>query len=188
LFLLLADLAAQYGVPIDLHMEAIPEAMTTPQNLRDACSKNPARLPATLPAFERLLAHNRDATVVWQHIGWDNIGFMTTNLLSRLLAEHPNLHLAIRVEARGRQVGGGGPMPNRIVDADWRVRPEWLQLMEAFPERVMVGGDEFVGGGQRRRKMPQSFEETWSLLGQLPPELARKVGRDNAARVYPLGD
>jgi len=185
LFLLLADLAARYGVPIDLHMEAIPESMTTPQNLRDACSKNPTRLPATLPAFERLLAHNRQAKIVWQHIGWDNVGFMTTKLLSRLLAEHPNLYLAIRVEERGRQVGGGGPMPNRIVDADWRVRPEWLKLMETFPGRFMVGGDEFVGSA---RKMPQSFEETWSLLKQLPPALARTVGRDNAARVYRLSD
>lgn len=188
LFLLLADLAAHYGVPIDLHMEAVPEAMMTPQNLRDACSKNPSRLPATLPAFERLLAHNRNAKIVWQHIGWDNVGFMTSGLVSRLLSDHSNLYLAIRVEERGIQVGGGGPMPNRIVDREGRIHPEWLALMEAHPDRFMVGGDEFIAGSAGGRRMPQSFEETWSLLDQLPPALAQRVGRDNAARIYPLGD
>lgn len=188
LFLLLADLAAQYGVPIDLHMEAIPEAMRTPQNLLKACSKNPPRLPATIPAFERLLAHNRDAKIVWQHLGWDNVGCMTPELVAQLLTEHPNLYIAIRVEERLVQVGGDEPMPNRLVDAHWRIRPEWLTLMKAFPNRVMIGGDEFVSGSAGGRRMPQSFEEMWSLLDQLPMELARNVGRDNAARVYPLSD
>jgi len=42
--------------------------------------------------------------------------------------------------------------------------------------------------GRRAPKFPQSFEETWSLMDQLPEHLARKIGRENAARVYRMGD
>lgn len=187
LFLALADASARYGVPIDLHVEAVPEPMPTPEHLREACSKNPARLPATIPGLERLLAHNRQARVVWQHIGWDNTGQMTVALIERLLAAHPNLFVAIRVEDRERQIGRETPMPNRIVDAHWRIRAEWLSLMEAFPDRFMVGGDEFIHGPGERRQMPHSFGETWSVvLEQLPAGLADKIGFANAARVYRL--
>lgn len=187
LYLLLADLAAKYDVPIDLHTEAISEETPTPENLLSACSKNPAVLPATVPALERLLAHNRKARIVWQHIGWDNTGGMTVGLMRRLLAEHPNLFLALRAEERLEQVGGGGPMPNRIVDGDWRLKDDWIELFNDFPDRFMIGGDEFVAGKNARApKFPQSFEETWSLMDQLSDTLAQKIGRDNAARVYRL--
>lgn len=187
LYLLLADLAAKYDVPIDLHTEAVLEETPTPENLRRACSKNPSSLPATVPALEKLLTHNRKARIVWQHIGWDNTGGMTTALLRTLLAKHSNLYLALRAEDRLDQVGEGGPMPNRIVDGDWKVKDEWLDVFNEFPDRFMIGGDEFVAGkGGRAPKFPQSFEETWSLMDQLPAPLARKIGRDNAARVYRL--
>ncbi|MBI4178471.1 amidohydrolase family protein [bacterium] len=187
LYLLLADLAAKYDVPIDLHTEAVPENIPTPENLRRACSANPGTLPATIPALERLLSHNQTARIVWQHIGWDNTGYMTVGLLRNLLNLHPNLFLALRAEERLNQVGDGGPMPNRIVDEDWRLKPEWLDFFREFPDRFMIGGDEFIAGKSARApKFPQSFEETWSLMDQLPDDLAQKIGRDNAARVYRL--
>ena len=160
--------------------------MPAPDNLSRACSLNPAVIPATIPAFERLLAHNREAKIVWQHIGWDNTGYMTAELVRQLLEAHPNLYLALRIEERDEQVGNGGPMPNRIIDKQGQIQAEWLALISDYPDRFMIGGDEFVGIPGRTPNRPQSFAETWPILDQLPPDLAQKVGRDNAARIYNL--
>ena len=59
LFLLLADIAAEHGVPIDLHMETVPQAMALPADLKSP--PNPPQLHENISAFERLLAHNRRA-------------------------------------------------------------------------------------------------------------------------------
>lgn len=187
LYLLLADIAAENQVPIDLHMEAVVEERPMPENLLNACSQNPPVLMATIPAFERLLAHNREATIVWQHIGWDNAGAMTVDLLGRLLDDHPNLYLALKVEERSRQVGGGNlPMPNRMVDHRGQVKDEWLDLFVDYPDRFVIGADEFVGVSGRATHGVPSFTYTWHLLSQLSPELAQQIGHDNAARIYGL--
>lgn len=180
LFLLLADLAAQYDVPIDLHIEALAENLPAPPWLLSACDQNPAVIPATLPALERLLSHNRGARIVWQHIGWDNTGEMTPELLRRLLTAHPNLYLAIKAVLDNR--------PNRIHNDDFEIVPEWLALFEEFTDRVVVGADEFARSPKVRGgyKKPPFFAVTWRAVGSLPPELREKIGRDNAVRIYRL--
>jgi hypothetical protein len=183
LFLLLADIAAREGLPIDWHMEAVTQETPLPKGL--SSPPNPSVLRENIAAFERLLSHNRQARIVWQHIGWDNIGHLTVDLLRRLLRAHSNLYLALRVEERQFTLGGA-PMPNRIVDTNWKIRPEWMQLFGEFPDRFMIGSDEFVGIPGRTPRRPQSFEETWRILSQLPSALAQSIGRDNAARVYHL--
>lgn len=181
LFLLLADLAAQYDIPIDLHMEAVEKDLPTPENLLRACDKNPDVLPATIPAFERLLEHNRKARIVWQHIGWDNTGQMTPSLLRRLLEKHPNLYLAIKAVPETTRV-------NRIHDDQYNILPEWLELFESFPDRIVVGADEFArpqnmqGGYQK----PPFFKITWQAVMSLPSKLRKQIGSENAARIYRL--
>lgn len=188
LMLALADLAASRDVPIDVHMEAWPSETAPPENLRSACSQNPDRFPASLPAFERLLQHNRKARIVWQHVGWDNGGFMTPALMRDLLGKHPNLYLSLRVERRTQQVAAASAMPNRIVDASGAIREEWLALFHQFPDRFVIGCDEFVGPkGGLTTEPHASFETTWSMLDRLPPEVKAKIGRDNAAKIYGLG-
>lgn len=186
LFFLLADIAAANDVPIDIHMEAVETEHDTPENLRGACRANPLRIVATVPGLEKLLSHNRDARIVWQHIGWDNVGQMRPALLRRLLESHPNLFLALRIEDRRRQVGGGGPMPNRIVDRRGQIQPGWRDLIVDFSDRVMIGSDEFFSPNADVRHPAASFVGTWAVLDQLQPDLAVKIGHDNPARVYRL--
>ncbi len=185
LFLLLADVAAENNIPIDLHMDAVPHKKNTRRQLLNRCSKNPSYLQATIPPFERLLSHNRKTRIVWQHIGWDNTGDMTIALLKRLLKAHPNLYLSMKVVKMGIH-SSGVPMPNRVVGKDMKMSREWISFIKEFPDRFMIGGDEFVGIPGRTRRMPQSFEEIWSAVNHLPPALAKKIGHDNAARVYNL--
>jgi len=77
-------------------------------------------------------------------------------------------------------------MPNRIVDQNGAIEPEWLELINEFPDRIMIGGDEFVGIPGLTPPKVQSFDETWGMLGQLPSSLAAKVGEENAATAYNL--
>jgi predicted TIM-barrel fold metal-dependent hydrolase len=185
LFLLLADIAARHQLPIDLHMEAVPEKMETPAGFRRLNRNNPPFLEPNIAALERLLAHNRKATIVWQHAGWDNTGQATPQLFRRLLKSHSNLVLALRIEERQLTVGGT-PMANRIVDTKGAIRSEWLELLKDFPDRFMIGSDEFIGIPGRTPRRPQSFDETWPLLEQLGGRLAAKIAAKNARRVYGL--
>ena len=185
LFLLLADIAAKNNFAIDIHMEAVVSDQAIVDSLKQV-SHNPKIIPATIGGFENLLIHNRGAKIVWQHIGWDNTGGTTPELLRKLLAKHPNLYLALRREEGAK--AGRSFTPNRIADESGKLYPQWLKLINDFPERIMIGSDEFVGIPGKTKRMPQSFEETWSILKQLSKETAEKVGRLNAKRVYSISD
>ncbi len=96
----LADLAARYDLPIDIHMEAIPEGMPMPPRFKSP--PNPQIPKPNIAAFKKLLAHNRKTKISWVHLGWDNTGKPTSDLTRRLLAENPNLYMSIRI-ASGMQ-------------------------------------------------------------------------------------
>jgi len=192
LFLLLADIAAEHGLPLDIHTEALPENINLPEALGRASPNNPPTLQGNIPGLEHLLAHNRQAKIVWQHIGWDNTGHMTVELLRRLLQAHPNLYMALKIRMNDF---AGQPMRNRIVDGDWKVKQEWLELFEDFPDRFMIGTDEFIrvtsdSQGPAAYRPDEAGARVqlsgWSILQQLPVEVRQKIGRDNAARIYNL--
>jgi hypothetical protein len=209
LFLLLADLAARFDVPLDLHLDTVPEDMPFGDTqlalpLPVTGSNNPGRLAGNVAAFERLLAHNRRARIVWAHTGADATGFRTAELSRRLLEAHPNLYMQLRVlpptpfpstllspgtpPAPGRPPAAGPPRAPSI-------RPEWLDLIRAFPDRFVLGSDRFYrppGAGQPflTQLSPAQQESADRLygvfLGQLPADLARQVGVENALRLYRL--
>ena len=179
LFLLLADISAEHGgVPIDLHMEAVPQAMPLPTGFESP--PNPPRLHANVAAFERLLAHNPHATIVWSHAGCDNTGYRTTELMRRLLQVHPNLYMEIKVDPTAP--GNNSPLSNGGSGA---IRPEWLQLFRDFGDRFVIGSDQHY---PEPPKGPQRWQSAVLLLNQLPPELQRRIGRENAMRIYHLSD
>lgn len=181
LMLTLADIAARYDMAIDLHTEAVIADTPRPDNLPD---KNPATLKANIPGLEKLLSHNRKARIVWQHLGWDNIGQRTAELTGKLLKAHPNLFLAIRIERRPMQIGGKAPMPNRLVDPAGRIKPEWMDLFKKYPDRFVIGTDEFFNPSGGSPEPIESFRMTWKILDQLPVELRDKFGGDNARAIY----
>lgn len=67
LLLLLADIAAEGDVSIDIHFDVIPEDMPLRPPMKSP--PNPAQLRQNLSAFERLLAHSRKAKFIWAHAG-----------------------------------------------------------------------------------------------------------------------
>ncbi len=175
LLLLLADIAAEHRVPIDLHMEAVPQEMPLPPALKSP--PNPARLHANIAAFERLLAHNARARIIWAHAGWDNTGFRTAELCRRLLGEHPNLYMDIKIDPF--KPGMNSPLSH---GASGSIRPEWLDLFRDFPDRFLIGTDQHY---PEPPAATQRWEPVARLLDQLPEDVRRMIAVDNARRLYP---
>lgn len=169
LLLALADVGARHGVPLEIHMEAVPQDMPFPANRPQG--PNPANLRANIPAFERLVAHNRQARIVWAHAGWDLIGTRTPALMQQLLQRHANLYMNIKSDQAGASatapLGPGG-----------NLKPDWLALLRAAPDRFMIGSDQFITDGTSR------LEHARRIVDALPPDLAAAVANGNARRVY----
>jgi hypothetical protein len=73
--------------------------------------------------------------------------------------------------------------------------PAWAELLARHAERFVLGTDSFIvapsvqGSGPgitfAQRNEPK-LQATAHFLSLLSPEVARKVGRDNATRIYRL--
>lgn len=172
LYMLLADLAAEHNVPIDLHMEAVPQDMPLPPELKSP--PNAARLHANIAAFERFLSHNPRARVIWAHLGSDFTGFRTVELDRRLLQAHPNLYMEIKTDpdAHGKTYPLG---------FDGRIKPEWLKLFTDFPDRFVIGSDQHY---PEPKDADKRWQETILLFNQLPADVRKKIGTENVARIY----
>ncbi len=171
--LALADVAARTGMPIDLHMEAVPRDMPMPERMRRG--PNPSQLRENIAALERLLEHNAKANIVWAHAGWDLTGERTTELMRSLLQRHPNLYMSIKLDARG-------PQRTSPLARDGSLRPEWVALLRAFPDRFVIGSDQFYDEGADRLQRVRQF------VNALPPDIAPLVANANARRIYHLGE
>jgi hypothetical protein len=171
LLLVLADIAARHAMPIDLHMEAVPRDMDIPERMKR--SPNPERLKENISGLERLLAHNRNARIIWAHAGWDLTGERTATLMRSLLAKHPNLYMSIKVDPRS-------PGRTSPFTPDGTLRPVWAALLGEFPDRFMIGSDQFFDEGSERLALARK------LIDLLPPDIARRVASENAQRIYRL--
>ena len=173
LFFALADIAAQYNMPIELHMEAVPRDMPFPDaNL--AGPPNPASIAANIAAFERLLDHNPRARIVWVHAGWDLTGERTVALMRALLERHPNLYMSVKSDNAGTPatapfLPGGG------------LKPGWLAMLEAFPDRFVVGSDQFYDDQQIIRTY-----RARAFVDALPTDIVRRIAYENVKYIYRL--
>lgn len=172
LFLLLSDLAALHNVPIDIHMEAVPQEMALPPDLKSP--PNAARLHGNIVAFERLLSHNPRARIVWAHLGSDFTGFRTVDLDRRLLLAHPNLFMEIKTDPQA-------PGRNYPLGSDGKIKPEWLKLFTDFPDRFVLGSDQHY---PEPRDADKRWQETILLFNQLPAGVRKKIGTENVAHIY----
>jgi predicted TIM-barrel fold metal-dependent hydrolase len=171
LFMALADIAAQHGMPIDLHMEAVPQDMPFPR--ASGKGQNPQTLKENISGLERLLVHNRNARIVWAHAGWDLTGERTVPLMRSLLQKHPNLYMSVKLDESGsRRTSPFGP--------DNTLKPGWLMMLRDFPDRFVIGSDQFFDEGTERLALARKFVDA------LPPQVARVVASENARRIYRL--
>jgi predicted TIM-barrel fold metal-dependent hydrolase len=177
LFLLLADVAAGHGVPVDLHLDVVPQTMPLPIEFKTA--QNPSELRENVAGFERLLKHNPRAKILWAHAGSDELGYRTPDLCRRLLKTHANLYMEIKIDPL--LLGKDPPLLNG------RIKPAWLKLFEDFPDRFVIGTDQHYASG-RVMKGPQRWSMAVMLLNQLPSDLRQMIGRENALHIFPIAE
>lgn len=181
LLLLLADIAAERGVPIDIHFDVVPRDMPAPPNIRRALNANPSDLKENLAAFERFVAHNRKARIVWSHAGSDPTRERTVSLMRRLLDTHQNLNMSIRVAMRA-------PHPIAPIGPDGQLKPEWLALFTDYRDRFVMQSDAFyqLPPPLKARGTKDALELGRELLQQLPQDVARAIAYENTRRIYNL--
>ncbi len=181
LLLLLADIAAEKGVPIDIHMDLVPEDMPVPGRPVFNLGKTPQELKENLSGFERLLSHNRNAKIIWAHAGTDFLWTRTVQQQAQLLARNPNLYMSLRF-------GNGAPPPVYALDPTGKLKAGWLQMLQRFPDRFVLGSDSFHAAGADRKRGPgdEQLEAYRTTLEQMPPELAEAIGHLNAERLFRL--
>ncbi len=178
LLLLLADIAAEHEVPIDMHFDMVPHDMPLPQPLRSP--PNPPVLQANRVAFERLLAHNRKARIVWSHVGFEPIHTRHPEIVTEMLRAHPNLYMSFRLNR-------SGPRNTMALGSSGQLKADWLALVQSFPDRFMLGSDAFYAfGGLSRGASAEGLNNLRGLVEQLPADLARQVAYENAVRLYKL--
>lgn len=177
LWLSLVDLSARYHVPISFHF--VPDD------------------PAANAAFERMLGHNKDATVIWAHLGFNNLPLNSTTLNDYLL-RYPHLYF----DTAGIQnMQNPLPKPN----SNWallanesnkgRSNEEWKQFFETWNSRILFGSD--AGGGRNGLERwlnyadntvdgatPNAVGHWKSLLSNLDYNSARNILSGNARALF----
>ena len=64
--------------------------------------------------------------------------------------------------------------------------PEWRTLMLKYPSRFMIGSDTWVN--QRWQYYDELMKGYRTWLGDLPPDVARKIAWGNGAALFGLKD
>ena len=177
--LMLSDIAARADIPIDVHFDVVAQDMALPPPLKSP--PNPARLDSNLAAFERFLSHNGKARIIWAHAGGEPMRQRTVELCRALFERHPNLYMSLRVQLTG-------PHPAFALNSNGSLKPIWKKLLTDYSERFVLGSDAFYTDrpADRRGGKEEGMERFQMLLAQLPPEVAAKIARDNARRIYRL--
>jgi len=181
LLLLLADIAAENDIPIDLHLDPVPEDMARPA-LPIFNDKTPLNLKTNMAGFERLLAHNRKAIFIWAHAGTDPMRVRTVELQRQLLQRHPNLMMSLRLA----HLGGG--TPTVALGPQGNFKPMWLPLLQEFRDRFVLGSDFFHGPSQSETRGPDeaSLANYAAAMSKLPRDLAEALAFRNAVRIFKL--
>lgn len=117
-------------------------------------------------AIDLLMAHAPDARLVWAHTG---IGGAPVARVDALLGKYPQLMGELSYRP-GLTCEGG------------KLCPEWRALLLKYSGRFMIGSDTWVN--QRWLYYDELMKGYRAWLGDLPPDLARKIAWGNAARIY----
>jgi predicted TIM-barrel fold metal-dependent hydrolase len=175
-------LAGRLHLPIAIHLEAEAEGDHVA-----FLGKSAAR--STVPAFERLLADNRGARVIWSHLGR-----ASPEVIDRMLRSHPNLYTDVSdVQPCGRHACGCSaaalevfaeyPLKNSIIDENGRLKDAWRALFERYPDRIMLGTDAMSakGYGPMYRALTDQLRD---VLAELSPATASKIAGGTAREVF----
>ncbi|MHA6164531.1 amidohydrolase family protein [Pseudomonas sichuanensis] len=156
-------LAAERDLPVLLH-----------SNITSKRERN----PLYLTEIEEPLRNHPHTRFIWAHAGSSleihrhqtQMDFLLP-VLTRLLEDYPNLYVDLSWSV----------LEPYLLDSEGVPRQAWLQLVERFPERFMLGSD-LVGRFDSLGEQLHGFKP---FLDALPEAVANKVARDNFLAVLP---
>ena len=169
LMLKLYDLAAQYSVPVNVHVDF-----------------------EYSDELERALEHNRKATIIWAHWGATGTpaGVVQADppLIRRMMDKHPNLFADLSI-SNPYTLGASAPTQEELfTNPDSSIKQEWKQLFEDYSDRLMWGLDMVISseGGYERVELTVKVTDYYrSLLYQLSPEAAENIAYKTIERILP---
>jgi hypothetical protein len=158
-FLKMAGVAAEEGVWLDLHAEPV-----TPRgrSYEEEVFGGIALLYRLYPDLKLILSHSA----------------MTNSRNARALLEtYPSLMMNFKIVLPGRALNWRnlGPVTNHKGE----LFEDWATLMEAMPERFMVGTD-FRWGQKPSKNYRKTIKRMRLLLGSLDPAAAPRIAHKNA--------
>jgi hypothetical protein len=168
LYLLLADIAAEHSVPIDIHMESGSAGDAQPAPPGAAARLRTFVFISALSGCSRTTRALRSSS---PHLGSDN-----TDSGRRKSAAGcwPRTNLYLEIKHDPLSIG------RNPVLADGSVTRAWLDVIREFPDRFVIGSDQhYPLDGQ-----PVRWPSVVTILNQLPPDLRNKVGVENPRRVF----
>jgi hypothetical protein len=195
LLLALMEVAATREGVIDMHMDPVL-GTSSPLPAWLSSPLNPRTVQGNVTGFEKLLAHDRKARIAWAHGGSDFTGNMTPALIGRLMDKHSNLFMSLRpVPLPFNKTNPFGLQVKNTLLTPKGIDTAWLALLQRHSDRFVMGGDAFflsptvpadsplthLGNGNDGR-----INAAAKALSAMPPALARKIGTENAARLYRL--
>lgn len=119
-------------------------------------------------AVDLLLAHAPKARLIWAHTG---IGGPSVARVQALLKKYPQL------------MGELSYRPG-LTCGDGKLCPEWRALLLKHPDRFLIGSDTWVN--QRWDAYDELMRGYRRWLGELPPDVARRIAWDNGAGLFQL--
>jgi hypothetical protein len=135
------------------------------------------------PRFDGLYGAFPDQVFIWPHAG-----FGTAEQLATVLAAHRNVMATLSkkdmagVSANFASAERDEDVGPPAVDNCGTLRPDWRAAILRFPDRLMFATDAHK---PQRWAAYTYIVRRWRLiLAQLPPEAARALAYDNAARLY----
>lgn len=117
-------------------------------------------------AIDLLMAHAPDARLIWAHTG---IGGAPVSRVDELLKKYPQL------------MGELSYRPGLTCDGG-KLCGEWRTLLMKYPSRFMIGSDTWVN--QRWQYYEELMKGYRVWLGDLPPDVARRIGWSNGADLF----
>jgi hypothetical protein len=117
-------------------------------------------------AIDLLMAHAPDARLIWAHTG---IGGAPAARVDELFKKYPQL------------MGELSYRPGLTCDGG-KLCPEWRTLLLKYSGRFMIGSDTWVNQRWQYYEELMKGYRTW--LGDLPPDVARKIGWSNGADLF----
>lgn len=149
------DLAAEMNMPVLIHHNIAGSYMDDPIYMAE---------------MERALAHNRNAAIIWAHVGISRRVEISnlTELTDKLLRNNANLYFDI-----------SWVVYDDYINKNEESLKEWAALIEKHPTRFMIGTDK-VGNWTT---YTDEVTKYYSLLDLLSDSAVAKICRENILRL-----